>query len=143
MHQEFPHGLDNKSDRKKLSIQLTKNIIDHPLFNQTKKKDDLADCFLQAYTYVPPAHSIREVKARQPTEKMLEKKLLSLPCLKFYLLEQPSVEDKSQFLSSLIITDPIVRKSYKKHYKSLDHLNQAVQEIWNVANDTLRATGDV
>ena len=54
----------NKStykDRKKMGIDITKNIIkSHPLlfnqyfdiFNKHKKKDDLADCFLQGYWYI-------------------------------------------------------------------------------------------
>lgn len=53
----FKDRSKNYKDRKKLAIDYCKYIIDNDInnldfFNQNSKKDDLADCFLQAIYYI-------------------------------------------------------------------------------------------
>ena len=60
------HSGKNYNDRKKLSIQYTKellcdfNITNYiEVFNNHSKKDDLADCFLQAIYYLTTFNKLK------------------------------------------------------------------------------------
>jgi len=54
------------SERKKVSIQITKQFIEHyhpdyiVFFSKNKKKDDLSDCYLQLLNYLHKKNSIKE-----------------------------------------------------------------------------------
>ena len=52
---EFGLGKLTYSERKKKSVEITKDLISEDnikIFDKSKKKDDLADCFLQGLWYL-------------------------------------------------------------------------------------------
>ena len=83
--------------RKQLAIRLVSQYIsEHPQrltnkFQTSKKKDDLADCFLQAESYVrdkpplPVLDDVKPVRVRHPTEKQLASGKLTLCSLKWLI----------------------------------------------------------
>lgn len=62
--EDKPKIKTNYKERKSMSIQHTQPLLDDkwlPLFMNHKKKDDLADCFLQAYSYIRKLPQIMQV----------------------------------------------------------------------------------
>jgi len=88
-----PKGL-SKSQRyrfhKKMAIDECRRKVDDNVelsefFDQHKKKDDLADSYLQAVSYISSKQDFIGVVSRKPTEKQLKTKKLSLPNIKFLI----------------------------------------------------------
>ena len=101
------NGKDGYNNRKKLSVKITENYVHEnetqefiQIFENSKKKDDLADCLLQGLKYLDIEYikdetsneiiknllENRKIIARKPTEKQLSKRNgLSKSNIKFLL----------------------------------------------------------
>jgi len=120
-----PRGLNNYSERKKLGVKMCRAFLEKTQpenskmltqFEASKKKDDYADCLLQALAFtrhpkfdslqIPTEHqdvksSFADCKARKPTSKQEKSKKYSRSNLKHILIAD-----------STKISDVHVRKSF-------------------------------
>ena len=138
-------GARGKSERKRLAVRCVTEMIENEgekwraLFKNHKKRDDLADCYLQALSYLKQDCSQikiapRTIAARLPTVKMIRTKKYSLPALKYYLQELAKTDGvesipPEDWLVTKIETDRIVRNSYKIHYKTKENVGLCAQEL--------------
>ena len=134
-------GKRNYSNRKKLSVELTKAFLkDNPqdkeivdMFYGLTKKDDASDALLQAVSYVknPPKPAKDKktptvIRCRAPSEKQLKRKKLSKHNLKFLITELiKSGKEKTVLsfgnklpLEILIEKDPLLAKGITRFYKT-------------------------
>jgi len=120
-----PRGLNNYNERKKLGVKMCSVFLEKTQpenanmlkqFLASKKKDDYADCLLQALAFtkhpkfdslqIPTEHqdiksSFAECKSRRPTAKQEKSKKYSRSNLKYILTTDPKN-----------ILEPHVRKSF-------------------------------
>ena len=106
------------------------------IYNVSKKKDDLADSYLQAISYL--RYSLQKktgkIVARKPTSRQLKYHKFSKSNLKYLGLEiinKPKVKDishffgkeektKRQLLEEWINADKWIKKNFYKNYENLD-----------------------
>lgn len=99
------------TERKKTGIYHTKHLIvdQDPkfieLFDKSKKKDDLADCYLQALSYIryKNRNISKSVVARKPTKKQLKYKKFNICNIKYLINEYLKKQDKSTSIEDHII----------------------------------------
>jgi hypothetical protein len=90
---------------KQMAIDQTRKMItdDHlTFFNKHKKKDDLADSYLQAISYLSSKDINTEIIARKPTETQLNNKKLK-ECHIIYLRNQALLKELNELESLLIV----------------------------------------
>ena len=134
-------GSLNYRERKKLGMTRCQEFLTRSsqpdqfisLYSSSKKKDDLADCLLQALSYTKDdtLHTIEaidldtscKIVARKATKKQ-EAKMYSKSNLKFIFLQHSS----SDSLNSLIDSSPKVRKALS-HWYPAGGISKALREF--------------
>lgn len=129
------------SARKKAAVALALEFLrEHPQadhirkqFDQCKKKDDLADCLLQALSYKPGTTEqpplLKDVKAKKPTEKQMASGKVTPSGIKYLVAD---LVKKTMF--AYIPTDPMSTLKHiihgdKKLTKSIErHFNGDLKE---------------
>lgn len=135
-------GCNQYVKNKKLSIIYCKKMIKdeskvmREIYNVSKKKDDLADSYLQSISYL--RYSLQKktgkIISRKPTSRQLKYHKFSKSNLKYLGLEiinKPKVKDishffgkeektKRQLLEEWINTDKWIKKNFYKNYENLD-----------------------
>lgn len=133
------------SQRKKLGIYHTSQLIKNKqtniqeIFNNSKKKDDLADSYLQALSYLRHEQEKRNkqpgrVTARQPTSRQFKYKKFSKSNLKFMLIEDLKTCSDSK-ISEFVINKKNIDEFLKEWIEKRKDIQKSFLRLYDLEEE--------